>query len=231
MFGVTTIRDDADKAVTGFDIRKAGESKDPALTELAQRIYLKRHFSGAILSKQSLLLLGVIAFIMIAGVTLVVVFQANSSIVGWLMPLAIFFGIAMTHRHTSGQLAGTVAEALVSYGRCGSCGYMIRDLPRDESGLTTCPECDAAWRAERFRFELDEAAPTALSLLDAECEAEAPPLVNRLTQSPSRRSRIRMADSFAPPIHAWWAPKRGWAKKRRRFEPGSTGDWWVERYC
>ncbi len=44
----------------------------------------------------------------------------------------------------------TMAATLCSLGRCGSCGYDLAGLRPDGAGLVRCPECPAAWRADRW---------------------------------------------------------------------------------
>ena len=39
-----------------------------------------------------------------------------------------------------------IAAALIRQNRCASCAYDLRNVPRDEDGLSVCPECGAAWR-------------------------------------------------------------------------------------
>lgn len=39
-----------------------------------------------------------------------------------------------------------VRAALLETHTCASCGYDLASLPATPDGLTTCPECDAAWR-------------------------------------------------------------------------------------
>jgi len=40
-------------------------------------------------------------------------------------------------------------EIYLSMGRCGSCGYELADLPTSADGFVACPECNAAWLAQR----------------------------------------------------------------------------------
>lgn len=39
---------------------------------------------------------------------------------------------------------------LPHHGRCGACGYPVRDLPKAADGCTVCPECGAAWRMDSW---------------------------------------------------------------------------------
>ncbi|MEM0982620.1 MAG: hypothetical protein AAGI17_01575 [Planctomycetota bacterium] len=42
--------------------------------------------------------------------------------------------------------ARVVAKRLAAENVCGACGYDMLDLPSDDDGLVTCPECTAKWR-------------------------------------------------------------------------------------
>jgi ribosomal protein L37AE/L43A len=41
------------------------------------------------------------------------------------------------------------ARVLERIGICVHCGYRLTGLPKDEQGLTSCPECTGPWRVER----------------------------------------------------------------------------------
>jgi hypothetical protein len=44
-----------------------------------------------------------------------------------------------------GSFCRQMIRGLVGVGRCGACGYPLAELPRDDDGVVTCPECGAAW--------------------------------------------------------------------------------------
>ncbi len=46
-----------------------------------------------------------------------------------------------------------LVEVYLSTGRCASCGYMLAGLAMEGDGCVVCPECGAAWRAERIGVE------------------------------------------------------------------------------
>jgi hypothetical protein len=43
-----------------------------------------------------------------------------------------------------------IAPFYLSECRCPSCGYGITDLPACQDGCVVCPECNAAWKADRL---------------------------------------------------------------------------------
>lgn len=54
-------------------------------------------------------------------------------------------GRVLARRRLSGAIAGTA----VAEGYCGACGYDLESVPTAGDGCLACPECGAAWRAER----------------------------------------------------------------------------------
>lgn len=44
--------------------------------------------------------------------------------------------------------AGLVRATCLHDRICPGCGYSFAELPADDGGLTTCPECQSAWRLE-----------------------------------------------------------------------------------
>ncbi|HVZ94645.1 MAG TPA: hypothetical protein VG797_09050 [Phycisphaerales bacterium] len=44
-----------------------------------------------------------------------------------------------------------IADRILSLGRCASCGHDLGGLIPADDGCVTCPECAAAWRADRTR--------------------------------------------------------------------------------
>ena len=44
----------------------------------------------------------------------------------------------------------------LKYGRCAGCGYLLADLPTEEDGCIVCPECNAAWKADRINSKDDQ---------------------------------------------------------------------------
>lgn len=69
-------------------------------------------------------------------------------------PLALFPGLMagrwLTWRAVRAECAELTRTTLMAFGRCPACAYAIGDLERDASGLIRCPECRAAWKAERL---------------------------------------------------------------------------------
>ncbi len=45
---------------------------------------------------------------------------------------------------------GRISEIYLDAGRCAGCGYELKDLTPEGDGCVVCPECHAAWRADRL---------------------------------------------------------------------------------
>ena len=43
-----------------------------------------------------------------------------------------------------------IATIHLQHGKCAGCGYALRDLPTEDDACIVCPECSAAWKAERI---------------------------------------------------------------------------------
>lgn len=69
--------------------------------------------------------------------------QAFSSIITIISGVIFWLSFRRTFSVGSRKV---VREALLSHGRCASCGYKISDLEADDDGRTVCPECAAAWK-------------------------------------------------------------------------------------
>jgi len=67
-----------------------------------------------------------------------------------IMVLAMAFGSAATRARRK-WAAPSLAQLLIEEGLCPSCGYNFFGLSADAEGFLQCPECGAAWRAERVR--------------------------------------------------------------------------------
>tara|TARA_E500000318_G_scaffold14854_2_gene14702 strand:+ start:97362 stop:97841 length:480 start_codon:yes stop_codon:yes gene_type:complete len=46
-----------------------------------------------------------------------------------------------------------IAGIHLKHGHCAGCGYELRDLPTENDGCVVCPECNAAWNADRIGAE------------------------------------------------------------------------------
>jgi len=49
--------------------------------------------------------------------------------------------------------SGRIIEIYLSAGRCAACGYALERLEPEADGCVVCPECNAAWHAERVGAE------------------------------------------------------------------------------
>lgn len=46
-----------------------------------------------------------------------------------------------------------IVRALIAFDRCGSCGYELKGINTQDDGCLVCPECGAAWRADKRRSD------------------------------------------------------------------------------
>jgi len=77
------------------------------------------------------------------------------SVPGWVRTVALMI-VVMGMSFVAGRIRRRLASAaltklLIEEGLCPSCGYNFFGLAEDEAGLLHCPECGAAWRADRIR--------------------------------------------------------------------------------
>jgi hypothetical protein len=74
---------------------------------------------------------------------------------GWVRTVAlmiVLLGAASLTGHVRKRLASAaLARLLIEEGLCPACGYNFFGLVADAQDLLQCPECGAAWRAERVR--------------------------------------------------------------------------------
>lgn len=63
---------------------------------------------------------------------------------GGLVGLSLL-GRVLARRRLTGAIAGTA----VAEGYCGACGYDLESVPQADDGCLVCPECGAAWLAQR----------------------------------------------------------------------------------
>jgi len=52
-------------------------------------------------------------------------------------------------RHAERARAGEIARMLLTHGTCPGCSYTLSGLPTEGDGCIACPECGAAWKADR----------------------------------------------------------------------------------
>jgi len=51
------------------------------------------------------------------------------------------------------RMFSRIADIHLEHGKCAGCGYELRDLPTENDGCVVCPECNAAWNADRIGAE------------------------------------------------------------------------------
>lgn len=60
---------------------------------------------------------------------------------------------------------------LVRAGRCGGCGFSLREIGHDADGYVACPECGAAWHQDRWRNAPQDSIIDARTLLETPAKA------------------------------------------------------------
>jgi hypothetical protein len=154
MFKALTFVDDAGREVESqIDGARVATRDDSGLNELMQRytmVCAQRQNDDV---KQAAFLGGLVFLV-------VFIFMVASGPWAWapwlltaVIPLLIAGPIVLVSLRARSRMMAEFREYLVSYGRCGGCGYPLRTLPVDTNGHVTCSECRAAWRADRARFD------------------------------------------------------------------------------
>lgn len=101
-------------------------------------------------SRRSTPLRAVVMVTLISVVWAVVVAMApsfRSVPIFWIVVVASVVGFRFWARRAA---AGNLARTAVAEGVCGACAYSLQDLATEADGCLVCPECGAAWRAERI---------------------------------------------------------------------------------
>jgi len=66
------------------------------------------------------------------------------------------FGLFLLVFHVTARRAHReVVGIILADGLCPACAYSLRDVPVEQDGCATCPECGSAWRAEGIRRYID----------------------------------------------------------------------------
>lgn len=53
-------------------------------------------------------------------------------------------------RWHAARAAATIVATMLAHGRCGSCGYSLREIVPGDHGRAVCPECGAEWNHARL---------------------------------------------------------------------------------
>lgn len=147
--------DDMGKPVTLMNANSGAEwpTEEDRFHVLTARVKAISHSSSGV--KGTSLLLAVAIGIVSSGVIVVVIvseFLPPRS--HWLIAVWLIASVtiaALIARKSGLNVHGKpIADALLREGVCASCGYNLCDAPVSDQGLRTCPECGAAWRADRI---------------------------------------------------------------------------------
>lgn len=134
---------------------------DPALRVLQQRL---RHGAHSVSIQSSSAwhalssMVGSILLFLFSAVIVGVLVEhlLGQRAVGLACPLTVvvvFLVIRWLRTLEVHDAAGHVARSIVAEGLCGQCLYELVSTTTQTSGLSKCPECGAAWLAERWRVQ------------------------------------------------------------------------------
>lgn len=128
----------------------AAPKLDPQLADLRMRAYV----SAA--PKRSVLKLAAIGMLMglLGGSTALLSGWLGAGIPAWVMP-ALASGVMVSvfvyrSRRAVRRIAPRIIDAFLFEGRCPGCGYVLDGTQIEPDGCRVCPECGAAWKAERI---------------------------------------------------------------------------------
>lgn len=109
-------------------------------------------------------------------INLEIVIAISGGVIGWVLWTAVFLPLTPLKGTLLGHLGFPMASSIVvstviwfvslgwvrqhkfskiaqvhlGHGRCAACGYSLEDLTPKEDGCVVCPECNAAWLADRI---------------------------------------------------------------------------------
>ena len=93
---------------------------------------------------------GLIALSIVVSIAVAAVNQQGMTTAGLYVLGLCFLGFVVIRArrgwHWTGPGRQFAARAMAHAGTCPSCGYGIASVPKDDDGLTTCPECASVWR-------------------------------------------------------------------------------------
>lgn len=105
-----------------------------------------------------------------------------------------------------------LVEGLLHIGRCPSCGYRLSGLLPESDAAMVCPECSAAWNADRVGSTI---LPLAIPQSIPEHPGDAPPVATRWFKWIIRTPTILDARDRPLPLVNLWAKGH-----RSPFDPG-----------
>lgn len=115
---------------------------DPTLVATGAR--RTRHRAVIIISS-AVILLGVIILvaILITGDRSAIRTLTNPMFIA---PMVV--GVAVPFLIVRAERLRTLARVMLRHRCCPHCGYSLRELPREDDGVTACPECGSVWRLD-----------------------------------------------------------------------------------
>lgn len=136
------------------DLVRAARSDDHRLKMLAERLKRSVKSESKRSSPDRVALVVTLVFVVLIGNSVVnqLFIRATGAnpIFGLIALIAMISGARWLYLwYVRRGALGQIARTAVAEGVCGSCAFPLQGVPVDDAGLVRCPECNAAWRAER----------------------------------------------------------------------------------
>lgn len=137
------------------DLKRAARSDHPGLAMLANRLRAairsesRRNTPDRVVLMVSLTI-GVLVGNAVLMTTLISWYRLRGSGLAVLSLLGLIaVANLMLRCYVRRGAMASLARTAVAEGACGSCAFSLRGAPQEPDGMIVCPECGAAWRAER----------------------------------------------------------------------------------
>lgn len=75
-------------------------------------------------------------------------------------------------RTTNAARERVCSATLVRDGRCGGCGFSLRELNAEGDGSVACPECGATWNSDRWRIARADSSTLAIEAVEASLQGK-----------------------------------------------------------
>jgi uncharacterized Zn finger protein (UPF0148 family) len=180
------ITDDRQQRVTL--LRTADARGDFELAEVLMRFQETSRLGNERLRWEHLfVVLGVIALAVITALLSSWLFAGASMAYAMSLQGLMFGGLAIFLFHRSRRrYSHRLVESLLRIGACPSCGYRLGGAMVEADGAVVCPECAAAWKAERVGSQ----RPDVSWAICADAPADMPPMVERTRRMWARQSSV-----------------------------------------
>ncbi|MFZ4572927.1 MAG: hypothetical protein ACOYN0_00935 [Phycisphaerales bacterium] len=156
------VTDDRGQVRPGIDIDLLAKAEDGSeyRLELAKRLKLAvRGEAGRNKSAQTAR--AIFVLVLVVGALGIQIAMKGRIQLSW--HFALFgLGAILIRWLTKRKVDAGLSATAVDEGFCGSCGYSLRSTPAHEDGCIQCPECGAAWKADRITRPHWDTGPMAV---------------------------------------------------------------------